>query len=224
MNKDKTSETFKACLFDLDGTLLDTAPEFTICLNQMLKKYQRPSITEAFLKSAVSKGAKNMLKHSFQIEDDDHKIDDLLTEFLTLYQNMLGAHTRFFPGIEKVLETFNQKNIPWGIVTNKTERFTKPLIKQFPLLTQAQCLVMGDTLEHAKPHAAPVLHALKHLPSSAKHTLYVGDAATDVIASKNAGVKSVVVSYGYIHPEEDLSTWDADYIIHHAEELLDYFS
>lgn len=219
----KSTDTFSAFLFDLDGTLLDTAPEFTFCMNQLLGKYNRPSVPEIFFKDSISKGARAMVQHCFALNENDPELGHKTKEFLTLYENTLGNHTLFFPGINKLLETLTLKNIPWGIVTNKVERYTHPLIAKFPLLHHAKSVISGDTLNEQKPHPAPVFLALEQLNASPETTLFVGDAQTDIIAGQTAGLKCMVAQYGYIHPEENPILWKADYYIDKADQLLSYF-
>lgn len=213
---------FNAFLFDLDGTLLDTAPEFAYCMNKLLKKYQLPSVSESLFRNTISNGANGMIRHAFDFDETHPDLAARTAEFLSLYTQTLGQYTRLFPGIETLLKYFQEKKIHWGIVTNKTMVYTKPLVAQFPLLQSAGCIVAGDTLPTRKPDSAPVLYGLEQIKSPPHKTLFIGDAETDVLAGKAAGLKCAVVEYGYIHPEDNAHHWNADYYISHAEQLIPY--
>lgn len=214
---------FNACLFDLDGTLLDTAPDFTFCMNQLLQQYGYPLVTEAHFRSVISHGAFAMVQYCFAFEKKQSVLKKITEEFLALYQEVLGQHSRFFPGIESLLSLLNEKKIAWGIVTNKPTRYTLPLVKQFPLLEGARCLVAGDTLPQKKPHAEPIFLALKQINANPKATLFVGDAHTDVLASQAAGLKCIVANYGYISTQENVVLWNSDYYVSCATEIKQYF-
>lgn len=217
------NQLFQACLFDLDGTLLDTAPEFAVCMNHLLKAQHKPQVSTSKLRSLVSLGAKKMVQACFELEDNDPAINHIHTQFLECYDAFLGKHTCLFPGIENLLTQFKQANIPWGIVTNKSQRFAPKIIAQFPCLSASKCLISGDSLSVAKPHSAPIKEALRLLNKSPQETLFIGDGLNDVLASHGAGVKSLVVRYGYIPPQENIQNWQADYIVEQADEICSYF-
>ncbi len=201
----------KAFLFDLDGTLLDTAPEFTHCLNQLMAQEGRAPVTEKALRSYVSFGAKGMLSFGFKLSPEDPLLKgELLPRFLALYQNELGRRTHFFSGMEKGLQMLIEKALPWGIVTNKPLRFTTSLVDQFDILKKAHCVVAGDSLPVSKPDPAPLLHAAKLIGVAPIDCWYIGDAKTDIEASKNAKMRSAIAYYGYIPPDEDPLSWQAD--------------
>lgn len=223
MQQNLSQPTFNAILFDLDGTLLDTAPDFTFCINQMLLEHRQAPVQEEHFKHQISTGAKAMVKHAFGLTDTHPELAEKLADFLARYAKHLGEKTHYFPGIEQLLTFLNHQNIPWGIVTNKHSRFTEPLIEQFPLLQTAKSIVSGDTLPTAKPDPAPVLFAVQALKANPETTIFIGDALTDIVAGRSAGLKSMVAKYGYIHPTDNISDWNADYIIDHADQLLSYF-
>jgi len=212
----------KAVLFDLDGTLLDTAPEFTHCFNQLLSQMNRPLITEQALRHHITFGAKKMVTFACQMQEDHPEFEALTERLLMLYRDNLGTKTDFFPEIAELLTTLKAKQMPYGIVTNRQMAFTTPLIAQFPLLQDLPCVVAGDTLATAKPDPAPLLHACKTLNILPTHCLYVGDAKTDVQASQRAGMQSLVVNYGYIPLDEDPANWQADHYVSSASEILNH--
>jgi N-acetyl-D-muramate 6-phosphate phosphatase len=196
-----------AVFFDLDGTLLDTAPEFTDCMNRLLTEFSLPLITIDSLRASVSQGTSGMLACAFGKKLKDFSVDELKKRFLDFYRERIGSQTDFFTGIPLLLEALQKAEIPWGIVTNKSSQFTLPLIQQFPLLTAARCIVSGDTLKVSKPHPDPLFFAANQVGIAPHFCWYVGDARTDVEASHAAGMKSIVANYGYVPVEEDPITW-----------------
>jgi len=218
-----TIQKFETLLFDLDGTILDTAPEFQYCMSILLSENDKPAIQPESFRSTISLGAREMVRRAFQLPHDNKNLDSLLNNFLELYVSHLGHKTVYFPEMDKVIQNLEQQNIPWGIITNKSHRFADPLIAMFPLLQQAGCLVCGDTLSTQKPDGAPLCHGLNILQATNHTALYIGDAKTDVDASKNAGMKSMVAEYGYIPQGENTAHWDADFYIQKPASLLDFF-
>lgn len=200
----------EAILFDLDGTLLDTAPEFTHCLNLLLIEAGMPTVSEASLRSAVSYGAKGMVEFGFKITEFDERYQNIKDRFLALYAKEIGSLTHFFPGIVNLLKHLQAQGLPWGIVTNKPACFTFPLLEKFAPLKKAGCVVAGDTLKTQKPDPAPLLHACQQLRVNPKNCWYVGDAKTDQEASHHAGMRCAIAHYGYIPPSENALNWRAD--------------
>tara|TARA_R110002110_G_scaffold415836_1_gene657271 strand:+ start:35555 stop:36214 length:660 start_codon:yes stop_codon:yes gene_type:complete len=214
-------QNFETILFDLDGTILDTAPEFNYCINILLTEKQQPAAESELFRSTISLGAREMVRQAFQLSHDDQNLDALLKDFLALYISHLGQRTVFFPEMDKVIQTLEDQNIAWGIITNKSHRYTDPLLAMFPLLQKAACVVCGDTLSTQKPDSAPLLHGLKIINKAPHTALYIGDAKTDVEASQNAGTKSMVAEYGYIPKNENPKHWQADFYIQKPEQLLE---
>lgn len=201
----------EAILFDLDGTLLDTAPEFTHCLNLLLAAEGMPAVTEANTRSTVSHGAKGMIEFAFQIDETHAHFLSLKNRFLALYAKEIGFQTHFFPGIVNLLERLQAFALPWAIVTNKPACFTFPLLEKFTPLSKAGSVVAGDTLSTQKPDPAPLLFACQQLAVDPKNCWYIGDAKTDQEASHRAGMRCMIANYGYIPPAEDPLSWQADY-------------
>jgi phosphoglycolate phosphatase len=206
-----------AVLFDLDGTLLDTAPEFSYCLNTLLHEEGKEDICVEQLRGVVSHGAKRMLQVGFKLNEQDPYLQELLPRFLSLYQQNIGLQTQLFDGIAQVLEQLMAKNIAWGIVTNKPQIYTLPLVKMFAPLTQAACVVSGDLIQ--KPSPAPLLQACQELDVTPNECWYIGDAQTDVVASRRAGMRSLVANYGYIPIGENSSTWGADKYVEYPAQI-----
>jgi len=213
----------RAILFDLDGTLLDTAPEFLHCLNLLLHERQQPLLTLSHFKETVSKGAMGMIQYAFGGSFPAQALQELKQQFLSLYQSQLGSKTQYFDGIESVLRFLIEQSIPWGIVTNKPKLYSEPLISQFPLLTQAHCLISGDSLEHCKPHPLPLLHGCKYLRVAPQSCWYVGDALSDVLASQNAKLLCALAGYGYLPSDHSAKTWPVNKTLNKPLDILSLF-
>ncbi|MBV9575899.1 MAG: HAD-IA family hydrolase [Gammaproteobacteria bacterium] len=216
------THAINAVLFDLDGTLLDTALDLLQALNRLRQKFALSPLPMSALRPLVSLGSKAMIKYAFEIEEHEQQFDPLRKEFLTYYEENIVATTVFFPQIEKVLLQLDEQNIPWGIVTNKPIKYTKKILQQLQFEKRPACTICGDTLATYKPDPAPILYACQLLKISPENCLYVGDAATDVIASKAAGTKSLVALYGYINSHAEALTWEADGYINEPLELIDW--
>lgn len=214
------SDSRQAILFDLDGTLLDTAPEFTACMNRLLAEESCPLITLEGLRPSVSAGSKSMIEYSFGSQLESSFYADLRQRFLNYYRENIGFETYFFNGITNLLQALQEANLPWGIVTNKPTEFTLPLIQKFPPLNQAHVIISGDTLKVSKPHPDPLLLAASQLGVDANQCWYVGDARTDVEASRAAGMRCAVANYGYIPPNENALHWQADHYLDQPEQML----
>jgi N-acetyl-D-muramate 6-phosphate phosphatase len=218
------TQVHQAILFDLDGTLLDTAPEFAACMNRLLGEHAKAPIEVEGLRSSVSHGVRGMLAYAFQSSPDDPDYAQLHAQFLEYYKEGIGSQTVFFSGIPTLIASLQKANLPWGIVTNKPTEFTLPLVQKFSPLNQALCVISGDSLSVSKPHPAPLLMGANHLGVSPQHCLYVGDARTDVVASRAAGMPCVVANYGYIPMDEDATSWEADHYVDDPKQILRLFS
>jgi phosphoglycolate phosphatase len=210
----------RAVLFDLDGTLADTAPDLAYVLNLQLRGHGRPELPVSALRQHVSHGARGMLRAGFGLETGDPEYPALRDEFLTLYEHNLFRETRLFPGMAELLDGLEQRSLLWGIVTNKLERFTVPLIQALGLSDRAGCVVGGDTVSRAKPHPDPLFEASRRLGCDPAQCCYVGDDERDVQASHAAGMTPVVALYGYLGDGKPPREWGADAYIEHPLELL----
>jgi phosphoglycolate phosphatase len=161
-----------------------------------------------------------MLKAAFDIEPEHSDYARLQRRFLDLYLQNIATHTRLFEGMEQLIGQLEAKSIPWGIVTNKPARLTCPLMQGLGLQQRASAIVSGDTTAHAKPHPEPILHACRLVGADPAHTLYVGDAARDIEAGRNAGTRTLVALFGYLSAADNPSDWQADGMISHPMELL----
>jgi phosphoglycolate phosphatase len=212
----------RAVLFDLDGTLADTAPDLGYALNLQLQRYGRELLAIELIRPHASAGARGLLKLGFGIEPEDEEFGVMRSEYLDLYDQNLCRETVLFPGIDELLEALKTRAIPWGIVTNKPERFTLPLVKQLGLFHGAACVVCGDSVPRAKPHPDSLLRASEVLDITPGDIIYVGDDERDVQAARAARMTSIIAGYGYLgngnHPE----TWGAQAIIKQPSEVLNF--
>ena len=214
--------TITNVLFDLDGTLADTAPDLARSLNLLLEENGKPHLPFEAIRPMVSRGGIFMVCKAFNMTADEPAFPALRERFLSIYEANLDLETRLFPGMTEVLERLEANDCTWGIVTNKIERLTFPLIRSLCLTERAACIVCGDTVEHSKPHPAPMLHACQLVNRQPAQTLYVGDAENDVIAGRTAEMHTLVARYGYIGCEEEPDSWGADGLIDTPLEILDW--
>lgn len=212
-----------AILFDLDGTLLDTARDLGNALNHILKELARPEVAHETYRNIASDGAKGMLELGFGDDLKNFDFANLRQQFLDYYDNNICVDTDYFVGIEDLLLTLNQNTIPWGIVTNKPEFLTLKLVRSFPLLQNCAVIISGDTLSERKPHPLPLLHAEEKLALALPNTWYIGDAERDIQAANAANMVSVIAQYGYISDKQQTDKWNADLSIHSPCDLLAYF-
>lgn len=210
----------RAVLFDLDGTLLDTVPDLVSALNHLRNERGMLSLPLSAIRPIANLGSKAMIKCAFEMEESDKSFNALRLAFLSYYEDHIADATQFFPNVDGMLTHLENSNIPWGIVTNKLTRHTESLLKALSISHRPACVVCGDTLTTYKPSPDPILHACAILQLEPKDCLFVGDAITDVQASKAAGTTSLVALYGYIHGEENPYTWQADGYIEDAMDVL----
>jgi 2-phosphoglycolate phosphatase len=214
------SRRLKAVLFDLDGTLLDTAPDMVAALNALLAEESLAPLDYRFARAHVSNGALGLLQIAFEQIDEANR-DRLRDRFLEIYAARLAVATRLFAGMEAVLGNIEASGMVWGVVTNKPAYLTEPLMAALGLSQRCACLVSGDTLPHRKPRPEPLLHATKLISVGSGQAVYVGDAARDIEAGQAAGMATVAAAYGYIQPGDDPATWGADHAIEHPAHLWD---
>jgi phosphoglycolate phosphatase len=212
-----------AILFDLDGTLLDTAPDMIGALNLLRQEEGLEPLPFVGVRSSVSHGAVRLITVGFPSAQGD-EFERLRQRFLALYSENLAVGTRLFAGLEPVLSAFEAEGLPWGIVTNKPGWLTDPLLEQLGLATRACCVVSGDTVNERKPHPLPLLHAAAVTGVSPDHCVYVGDAERDIVAGRGAGMQTVVAAYGYLAEHDHPETWNADGIIERPEDVLNWLT
>ena len=209
--------TFDAVLFDLDGTLVDTAPDMVAVLDDLQRTEGQVPLPYATARAQVSNGAAGLIRLAFPDADETNH-ERLRLQYLELYQASVCVHSTLFPGLAELLDLLDADQCPWGIVTNKPARMTDPLLAGLGLSLRAACAISGDTLEQRKPHPAPLLLASEQTGIAPARTVYVGDAARDIEAGRAAGMATIAVEYGYIN-EDDPQTWAADHIAADTAEL-----
>lgn len=208
-------------LFDLDGTLVDTAPDLIACLNKALQVHEYPQIEELAVRPLISHGALPMIKHAVPKVGETVQMQ-LLETMLDCYQANIAEHSRFFDGIVEVLASIETQGLKWGVVTNKRSRFTDPLLDAMQLTERAACIVSGDTTANSKPHPEPMLFACKQAGVAPQNCVYIGDAKHDIAAGKNARMRTLAALYGYLNAGDDPQLWGADAMIEHPRQLLDW--
>lgn len=214
----------EAVLFDLDGTLADTAPDLGNAANLLLREEGQAAKPLEFLRPYTSQGVRGLLKAAFAIAPRHPTYESRAQRFLELYAERLCDATRLFDGIPELLDVLEAHQLGWGIVTNKRMRFTDPLVAQLGLTPRTPCVVSGDTTSEAKPSPRPILHACQLLDCHPQRTWYVGDDRRDIIAGKAAGCFTVAVRYGYLGDSGPIETWGADLIIGHPAELAHHIA
>ncbi len=211
----------RTVLFDLDGTLLDTAPDFAHVLNGMRTERGGTAMDYAPFRATVSHGATAMLDMAFPGSRAD-ELEALRKEFLDRYSDNLYRETQLFPGMERVLDELEALQVQWGIVTNKPGWLTAPLLDLAGLSGRVRCVVSGDTLPERKPHPAPVLHACVLAECSVAEAVYIGDAERDIQSGKAGGLRTGVALFGYIHPDDRPDQWGADTLLRQPEDILEW--
>jgi 2-phosphoglycolate phosphatase len=211
---------YKGIFFDLDGTIADTAPDLVAAANQLLVARNLAPKPYEFLRPHASAGARGLIGGAFGIGTDHPDFITLRDEFFTNYEKALLVNSVLFEGIDHLLDQLDSASLPWGIVTNKSERFTNPLTDLMGLRQRAVSTVSGDTTSYSKPHPEPILHAARVANIDPSSSVYVGDDIRDIVAGKAAGMKTIAAAYGYCGCEEPPEAWGADYLVRHPKELL----
>lgn len=210
----------RAVLFDLDGTLIDSAPDLGAAAEKMRIQRGLPPLGLDAYRLMAGAGARGMMGVAFGMTSESPEYEAFKNEFLSNYEAAMTVHTRAFDGVADVLARLTARQWPWGIVTNKAERFTLPLVGTLPVLMTAQAVVGGDTTPHAKPHPEPLLEAARRLRLPPEACLYVGDDERDIVAGRAAGMLTVAAQYGYLGAQGDTQAWGADFFIDHPLQLL----
>lgn len=222
--QDIPSSSRQCLLFDLDGTLVDTAEDLCAAMQILLTQHGKPAVAEELFRNVVSQGSFAMICLAFDLAADDPAVAPLREAFLKIYRQQLSAHSKLFEGCEEVLSYCAKHDIPWGIITNKPEHLTLPLLERMHFPSRPSTVVCGDTTAEPKPSSLPMQYALKELGLKAEQCVYFGDADRDIEAAKRVNMPSVAVSWGYIQADDDIETWGAESIIHHPKEILDWLT
>lgn len=209
----------RAVFFDLDGTLLDTAPDMALALNIQREVHGKEPLPFSEVRPYVSHGAAAMLKIGFGLEPHHKEFDEFRKQYLNIYAENIAVHTELFIGLQELLEDLDKANIAWGIATNKPEFLTIPLLEALKLRSSCSALVCGDTVKPTKPHPNPLFSAAQQAGVKPVQSVYVGDAWRDIAAGRAAGMKTVIAEYGYIQPEDNFLEWLADASVKESTDL-----
>lgn len=210
---------YRAVLFDLDGTLLDTAPDFVWCLNTLLQRHHRPQLAEAEIRTIVTDGSAGLIARAFDCTPDQPRFEAVRAEFLDIYRANLSRHTRPFPGIAELLARLGASGTAWGVVTNKPSRYALPLLADMALQPGPGTIICPDHVSLPKPDPEAVLLACQHLGVAPQEAIMIGDHRRDIEAGRNAGTITVAAAYGYLDAGEDPDLWQAHHRIDRASQL-----
>ncbi len=210
-----------AVLFDLDGTLLDTAPDFVHVVNTLLAENNRPPLPFDVIRNTVSNGARALITLAFELEESHPDFEPLRERLLALYTEQLAVETKPFNGIKETLAYLADFNIPWGIVTNKPSIYTDKLLQRIALTPAAGTVICPDHVSRSKPDPEPLLLACQQLTCSPSKSIYIGDHRRDIEAGKNANMTTIAAAYGYVHRDDPAESWQADHCIYSALEIID---
>ena len=209
-------------LFDLDGTLIDTAPDMAAALDILCHEEQKPALPYEDVRPVVSNGSVALVKLAFGEALEEHLLERLKTRYLQIYQDHLSIKSKLFDEMDDLLTQLESNNIKWGVVTNKPGWLTEPLMASLGLQQRAACIVSSDSTVNRKPHPEPMFYACKLAGSQPEECVYVGDARRDIEAGKNAGMRTIIAEYGYIDVGENTQDWHADHSINSPSQLLLY--
>ena len=207
-------------LFDLDGTLVDTAPDLGLALNMQLERHGLAPLLHEQIRAVASHGTTALLALGFNLKPEDDVFIEMRDEYLAIYDQVLTHSPALFSGVSELLDAIENQGILWGIVTNKPKRFTVPMMHAMGLDKRAACIVSGDDAARAKPHPDTLLKACDMMQKQAKDCFYVGDAARDIEAGLAAGMRTVVALYGYLGEADKPNEWGADFLINQPQEIM----
>lgn len=203
----------RAVLFDMDGTLLDSAPDFLAVCRSLHAAHALPEVNEQAMCQVVSGGAGAMVRAAFNLSEHDSRFEPLRHEFLERYLEQCAVYSRLYDGIGELLDDLDAAKLPWGVATNKHLRFAAPIMQRLKLAERAKALLCPDHVARSKPAPDMLLAACAQLKVEPQHCLFVGDDLRDIQAGQAAGCKTVAVTYGYIHPDDNPSHWGADHLV-----------
>lgn len=210
----------QAVLFDLDGTLIDSAPDLGAAVDKMRVDRGLPSLPFALYRPMAGAGARGMIDVAFGLTPEHADFPFLRDEFFANYERGMTQNTYAFDGVHELIVNLEALGLPWGVVTNKSARFTDPLTRAMPLFATARTIISGDTTAHAKPHPEPLFEAARQLAIDPARCVYVGDDERDIVAGLAAGMGTVAATYGYLVPQADPAKWGAHSIINSPGALL----
>lgn len=206
--------------FDLDGTLLDTAPDLAFALNKVAELEGREPLPLSKIRTVASNGSQGLLGLVFDIDQNHNDYQRLREQFIRTYHEHLCVETKLFPGMEIVLQNLEEQGIRWGVVTNKPAMLAHQLLEKLELADRCSCLIGGDTTSKQKPDPEPLLYACQLIRTSPEDCVYIGDAERDIEAAKSAGMRAIAALYGYLPTDANPEFWKADYYIDHPRDII----
>lgn len=213
------AKPIRAVMFDLDGTLLDTAPDFVVVVNQLLVEENKPTMPAENIRAGVSNGSKALIRLAFGIEETHEQFERLRQRLLELYLAHLAVYTKPFPGISTLLDKLADNNIAWGIATNKPATYTLPLMAALDIHPAPLSVICPDHVARSKPDPESLFLAGKQLNCSPEEIIYIGDHKRDIDCGKGAGSITIAAAYGYVDDGDNPQNWNADYCVNHADEI-----
>ena len=213
------AKKIRAVMFDLDGTLLDTAPDFVVVVNQLLTEQQRAVLPDEAIRACVSNGSKALIKLAFGIDEADAQFEPMRQRMLELYLSHCCVHTKPFPGIDSLLQQLAKRNIAWGIATNKPAAYTLPLMTGIDMQPAPASVICPDHVSKAKPDPESLFLASKQIGCQPEEIIFIGDHKRDIDCGNSAGSITIAAAYGYLDKDEDPSNWKADHCVNHADEI-----
>lgn len=211
--------TIKAVFFDLDGTLLDSAPDFFTAMHQLTDEYQLPRISENAIRETVSDGARALTTLAFGLSVNEPGFQERNQRLLDIYFEQMGQHCVLFPGMEKLLYNIKNASLFWGVITNKPARYTDPILEKLALPVHPNLVICPDHVKNAKPDPEAMILACNKVGCLPSEAIYIGDHKRDVDCGRAAGSPTIAVSFGYIHKNDDINTWQADHIAHNSHDI-----
>lgn len=224
MAPNKDNIILRTVLFDLDGTLADTAPDLAYALNVVRQENGYQPLPFDTIRPVVSHGGTALIRLGFSIEPDHTDFNTLRDRLLEIYRDNLARHTRLFPGMDAVLDEIEQRGMRWGVVTNKPAWLTEPLLEALELSQRAACIVSGDSTAKRKPDPEPMFYACHLAGSHAAECVYIGDAERDIEAGRRAGMQTLVAMFGYVGTEDRPEQWGADHLINEPLEIISWLN
>lgn len=216
----KLPGNLKAVIFDLDGTLIDTADEFVVVVQQLRAEHDRKPMDEDLIRSNVSNGAKALVTLALDLRESDSEFETKRLRLLEVYSSVLGSTAALYPGIQNLLDALQSREISWGISTNKPRVYAEPLLERLSITPAMGSLVCPDDVTHRKPHPEPLYLNCKQLECAPHEAIYVGDHIRDIDAGRSAGIFTIAAAYGYIEAHDDPASWNANIIANSSSELL----
>jgi 2-phosphoglycolate phosphatase len=211
--------SLKAVFFDLDGTLLDSAPDFFVAMHQLMDEYQQPRVDEASIRATVSDGGRALTTLGFGLDVGDDGFDERHQRLLDIYAEHMGQHCVLFPGIDTLIRQLKSASLFWGIITNKPARFTDPIVASMTLPAHPHLVICPDHVSNTKPDPEALILACNKVGCTPAEAIYVGDHQRDIDCGIRAGSPTIAVTFGYTKTDDDILSWNADYIAHNSEDI-----